>query len=118
LLVSWGVGSHAEKGIAKMEATLRAILDFLRSKGAESGDTFQISFFFQMTDGVEIRGTDVIAALDLAVRRGFVRPVRALVRTYRLTDAGFDAMHEASLTFNVASNIAVTSHGESLGGEH
>jgi hypothetical protein len=100
-----------------METNLRAVLDFLRSKGAESGDTFQISFFFQMTDGVEIRGTDVITALDLAVRRGFVRPVRALVRTYRLTDAGFDAMHEAPLTFNVASTIAAAPHSEGLPGE-
>jgi hypothetical protein len=85
-----------------MEGNLRAVLDFLRSKGAKAGDTFKISFFFQMTDGVEIQGTDVIAALDLAVRRGLVKPVRSLVRTYRLTDAGFDAMHEATLTFNAA----------------
>jgi hypothetical protein len=85
-----------------MEGNLRAVLDFLRSKGAKAGDTFKISFFFQMTDGVEIQGTDVIAALDLAVRRGLVKPVRSLVRTYRLTDAGFDSMHEAPLTFNAA----------------
>jgi hypothetical protein len=85
-----------------MEGNLRAVLDFLRSKGAKAGDTFKISFFFQMTDGVEIQGTDVIAALDLAVRRGLVKPVRSLVRTYRLTDAGFDAMHEAPLAFNAA----------------
>jgi hypothetical protein len=85
-----------------MESNLRAVLEFLRSKGAASGDTFQISFFFQMTDGVEIDGLGVIAALDLALRRGFVTPVRALTRAYRLTDAGFDAMHEVHLNFDSA----------------
>ena len=86
-----------------MEGSLRAVLDFLRSKGAKAGDTFQISFFFQMTDGVEILGTDVIAAFDLAARRGLVKPIRALVGAYRLTDAGFDAMQEAPLNFSAAS---------------
>jgi hypothetical protein len=37
------------------------------------------------------------------VRRGLVKPIRALVRAYRLTDAGFDAMHEAPLNFSAAS---------------
>ncbi len=86
-----------------METGLRAVLDCMRSNGAEAGDTFEISFFFQMIDRTEIQGTDVIAALSLAARRGLVKPIRALVRTYRLTDAGFDAMHEARLSFAVAT---------------
>jgi hypothetical protein len=85
-----------------MEPSLRAIFGFLRSRRSKSGETFRTSLFFEIADGVEIDGPSIIAALELAVRRGLMRQVQAATRTYQLTDAGFDLMHELPLNFGYA----------------
>jgi hypothetical protein len=85
-----------------MEPSLRAIFAFLRSRRIKSGDTFRTSLFFEIADGVEIDGPGIIAALEAAVRQGLMRQTDATTRTYQLTDAGFDVMHELPLNFSVA----------------
>jgi hypothetical protein len=85
-----------------MEPNLRAIFAFLKSRRVRSGDAFRASLFFEIADGVEIDGPGIIAALEAAVRRGLMRPAEVSTRSYQLTDAGFDAMHELPLNFGVA----------------